>query len=122
MSRITHLKELLRRCGIDNFLNHACFVETVFSAHINSLNRSMIPIIPTFLLCSLLKMLTKDFTDNQIRGLEPAEGDKSKFLKFWNTSDRNNLLDFYRKYENLSEKRLVNRYIAESEYLRWRSF
>ncbi len=73
MSRITHLKELLRRCCIDNFLNHACFVETVFSAHINSLNRSMIPIIPTVLLCSLLKMLTKDFTDNQIRGLAPAE-------------------------------------------------
>ena len=70
---------------------------------------------------NILKMLTKDYTDNQIRGLEPAEGDKSEFLKFWNTSDRNNLLDFYRKYENLSEERLVNRYIAESEYLPWRS-
>lgn len=71
---------------------------------------------------NILKMLTKDFTDNQIRGLEPAEGDKATFIKFWNTSDRNNILDFYRKYENLSEKRLVNRYIAESEYLPWRSF
>ena len=70
---------------------------------------------------NILKMLTKDFTDNQIRGLEPAEGDKANFIKFWNTSDRSNLLDFYRKYENLSEKRLVNRYIAESEYLPWRS-
>ena len=71
---------------------------------------------------NILKMLTKDYTDNQIRGLEPAEWDKATFIKFWNTSDRNNILDFYRKYENLSEKRLVNRYIAESEYLPWRSF
>ncbi len=76
-------------------------------------------IISTF---RILKILTKNFTDNQIRGLEPAEGDKTTLLEIWSTSYRSNLLDFYRKYENFSEERLIKRYIAESEYLPWRSF
>ncbi len=68
----------------------------------------------------ILKLLTKKFTDNQIRGLEPAEGDNATLLKIFNTPDRTNLLDFYRKYENFSKNRLIKRYIAESEYLPWR--
>lgn len=70
----------------------------------------------------LLKILTEKFTDNQIRGLEPAEGDKAGLLQLFTESDRCNLLDFYRKYESFSERRLVKRYISESEYLPWRSF
>lgn len=70
----------------------------------------------------ILRILIEDFTDNQIRGLEPVKGDNTRLHKIWNTSDRIHLLDFYRKYENLSEKSLVTRYIAESEYLPWRSF
>lgn len=68
----------------------------------------------------MLKLLTKRYTDNQIRGLEPAEDDNNALLEIWSTSDRSELLDFYRKYESFSEKRLVNQYIAESEYLPWR--
>lgn len=67
----------------------------------------------------ILKDLTKKYTDNQIRGLEPAEGDDATLLKRWNDNDFCNLLDFYRKYENFSVKRLVKQYIAESEYLPW---
>ncbi len=70
----------------------------------------------------MIKALTKEYTDDQIRSNEPTEGDHSTLLKMWDNSDLCNILDFYRKYENLSEKRLVKRYIAESEYLPWRSF
>ena len=65
----------------------------------------------------VLKALTEKYTDNQIKGLDPVEGDEIKIGKFWNNN--RDLLDFYRKYESLNEKQLMKRYIAESEYLPW---
>ncbi len=66
-----------------------------------------------------VRRLTKKYTDNQLRGLEPIEGDKDKPLIFKNASEVSDFLDLYRKYENYDEKRFFKRYIAESEYLPW---
>lgn len=70
----------------------------------------------------ILKSLTKKYTDNQINGIDPVEGDDATLIKFLNRSVNvnNDLLDFYHKYESLNEDQLIKRYIAESEYLPWR--
>ncbi len=71
---------------------------------------------------NILKNLTKEYTDNQIRGIDPVEGEENSLLRFWKNSEKGDLLEFYRKYESISSKQLMNRYIAESEYLPWRGF
>ncbi len=70
----------------------------------------------------ILKGLTKEFTDNQIKGKDAAEGGDVSLLKFWIEANKDDMLDFYRRYESLNENQLTKRYIAESEYLPWRGF